>query len=197
MLTKIYLNTVPVAFLKWKTMSKMKQSDFSKFMRKTKKLAQILERYLKFKRGQMSRAFEIWKFQYDNDFPFYSEAKNRNELAITRAVLNDNKRKIMDPRPFTDCGKSAVAFDVLIKINDLREICDTKFKKQKRMFFSKLRILYQMEQNLLKDKQPLMLRTLRLNEENLYKNVRFSRKHMANMNPRRFLNMINGKNVHE
>jgi hypothetical protein len=54
-----------------------------------------------------------------------------------------------------------------------------------------------MEENIIKDEQPLMLRTLRLNEENLFKHVRSGRNGQLQMNPKLFMSMINGKNVHE
>lgn len=117
-------------------------------------------------------------------------------MNIIKAVKNENNRKVLSQRPH-GTEKAATSFDVLIKLDNFRAILDLKFKGMKRKFMWKLRILYQTEQNILKEKQPLMLRTLRLNEENLYKHIRFARKGGNQMNPRKFLRMINGKNVHE
>ena len=57
-INKIFLNTVPMAFLKWKTMAKMKQSDFTKYITKTQKIANILQRFLLNKQKQSRKAFE-------------------------------------------------------------------------------------------------------------------------------------------
>ena len=101
----------------------------------------------------------------------------------------------MATRPYST-DKIACSLDIMIKIDEFRDKLDFKFKKMKRLFFWKMRILFQMEDKILKDKQPLMLRTLRLNEENLVKNLRYVRKGVA-LNPRKFMEILNGKNVHE
>ena len=101
----------------------------------------------------------------------------------------------MATRPYST-DKIACSLDIMIKIDEFRDKLDFKFKKMKRLFFWKMRILFQMEDKILKDKQPLMLRTLRLNEENLVKNLRYVRKGVA-LNPRKFKEILNGKNVHE
>jgi hypothetical protein len=69
----------------------------------------------------------------------------------------------------------ACSIDVLIVLERFRDMLQTKFKALTRAFMYKIRTLYQMELNILKDKQPLMLRTLRLNEENFYNGFRGSR----------------------
>lgn len=193
MLTKIYLNTVPMAFLKWKTLTKIKQSDFGKFVSKTKKLTVILERYLKFKRKQAQRAFNLWKFQVKHNFPFYPKNSIQHKLSLM--VTHENTNNVLTER-IHGTKNAATIFDILLKLNDFREKIDSKFKKLKRVFFWKIRTYLEMEDMILNSKQPLLLRTLRLNEKNLFDNVRFGRQQVR-LNPSQFMNMIDGKNMHE
>ena len=84
-----------------------------------------------------------------------------------------------------------------MKLNNFREMIDQKFKRGKREFFEQIKIYYTIETMILKTKQPLMLRTLRLNEVNFYDKVRFTRKERPDLKPAQFLDMVNGKNIHE
>ena len=193
-LTRLYLNSVPVAFLKWKTLTKINRKSFKNYIYKTRKIVKLMEGYLKHKRDQASRCFNYWAFQTKMKFPFY--LKNSHAFKFTKLVNNENKRKALEgARPFGST-KAATTFDILIKVNDLRECIDKKFKDQKRMFFWSLRIFFEMEDIILNSKQAMLVRNIRLNEHNFYGNRKSFRRHYE-VKPRKFLMMLDGKNIHE
>jgi hypothetical protein len=165
------MNSIPLAFLKWKTIACMKQTDYQIFMIKTTKITQLIQNYIIINNRHAARAFNIWKFKHRNDFPLYNTKKHKKELAVIKALENEHSKNIMNVRPY-GTKKAACSIDVLIVLERFRDMLHTKFKNHTRIFMNTIRTFYQMELNILKDKQPLMLRTLRLNEENFYTGFR-------------------------
>lgn len=192
LLTKLYLNSVPLAFLKWKTQTLMKKSNFGQYVRKTKTLSRLLEKYLKFKRDQAHRFFYYWKFQSKLKFPFYIKSHIGRQLGYV--AKNAMKKNIkLTKKIFSEEKKVVTILDVLGKMNDVREILDKKFKSLKRSFFEKIKIYYAMEKLIINSKKPLLIRNLRLNEKNFYKNLR----KYDDVSPAEFMKMLDGKNKHE
>ena len=62
LMTKIYLHSVPVAFLKWKTITKIQEKDYQKYAKRTEKMGKLLEIYLDGKKAKIQNAFNFWKF---------------------------------------------------------------------------------------------------------------------------------------
>ena len=63
LLTKVYMNSIPVAFLKWKTITKLKKTDYEAYAKKTEHLGKLISFYLDRTKQKMQTAFSFWKFQ--------------------------------------------------------------------------------------------------------------------------------------
>lgn len=168
-MTKVYLHSVPVAFLKWKTITKIKETDYKAFAEKTKKMGKLIEIYLDGRKQRTQNAFTFWKFQVENNMPFYR--RRTVGSVIAKATAHANTYGLIKNRIHGN-WKTATPFDIMIKLANVREILDRKFKHYKRGFFRRLKMYQDLEKMILHSNSTLLLRTMRLNETNYYDNVR-------------------------
>lgn len=193
LITKAYLNSVPLAFLKWKMISKVRNEDYDMFKLRKQKMSKVIENYLRLISVRQSNAFSFWKFQTQHNAPFYKQESVG--ALICRATNHANDYGLIKDRVHGD-HNIATPMDILIKLSNVKELLDNRFKKQKRDFFWKLKMYSQLEHMMLQSRQPLLLRTMRLNERKYYDNIR---KYNQNeiISPRRFMRMLETKNDHE
>ena len=181
-------------FQKWKFQVKYKFPFYhqNKKMKEGLILQKIVERENNKNFGNMPQVIVPYDSEYDSQTGFLIQ-----KLGPDANYEQKNRRKIT---PFKQKGKKKERpvniIDILGKLNNAREIISSAFQNQKRYFFTRLRTFYTMEYSILNSKQALLLRTLRLNEENLFKHHR-AHKRGDLVNPREFIRMLNGKNEHQ
>jgi hypothetical protein len=145
-MTKVYMNSVPVAFLKWKTITKIKENDYKTFANKTRKMGRLIEIYLDGRKNRTKNAFNFWKFQVNQNMPFYK--KPSVGYSVAKATHHANQYGLVNRRIHGN-WKTATPFDIMIKMSNVREILDRKFKRHKRSFFCRLKMYQDLEKMIL------------------------------------------------
>lgn len=176
------MQSVPVAFLKWKTLTKIKEKDYTEYALRTQKMGKMIEIYLEGQRQFTHNAFQFWRLQVQINMPFYKKGSTGEVIAKVTTHANNNgliKRRVHGNR------KVATPLDILIKLSNLRDLLDARFKRSKRDFFWTLKMYQDLEKMILGSNQSLLLRTMRLNERNYYDNVRKSRE--QHISPHKFM----------
>ena len=186
-ISKLYTKNLPVAFMRWRTYTIFNSEDYIHLLNRAKILKSIIslneQYYLTLKR----RKFYHWKNLMNFKFPKIKK-KEKNKNTIYSIVDKINKFS-----NHKNIAKISV-LDILPIIDNMRFILDLKFKSCKNIFFSKFKMLFTIENHIINESNPILIRNLRLNEKNFRNNVINIRS--EKISPFRFIKMIEGKNNH-
>ena len=109
-------------------------------------MGSVIENYLGIVGVRIASAFMFWKLQSQHNAPFYGQ--NSAGALISKATNHANDYGLIKNRVHGD-HNVATPMDILIKLSNVKELLDDKFKGFKRAFFNKLKMYTQLEQMML------------------------------------------------
>lgn len=177
-LNMFYSKRLPKYFFRWKLFSQSVESKFYNFFfSKNVRLKKVIEKKVAFMNDQAKRKLYYWRMQVKHKFPVYDE-RDLGRKVLKRILQNDcdsrkrgSRAKSRSPS-FAQAAQPKRVSIIAIAAKLEAVFTDTleqKFDSLKRLAVDRFRALYLFENQIIKSKQPLLLRTLRLKEQNYFK----------------------------
>lgn len=197
-----YSKRLPKYFFKWKLYSQSVESKFYNFFfSKNVRLKTVIEKKVAFMNDQAKRRLYYWRMQVRHKFPVYGD-QDMGRKVLKQILHNDcdSRKRGSRSRPrapsLSQPGqpKRISIITIAMKLETvMTETLESKFNVLKRAAIDRFRSLMLFENQIIKSKQPLLLRTLRLKEQNYFKYFDAVKK--SELKPSTLLEIVKNKDL--
>ncbi len=199
-LNMFYSKRLPKYFFRWKLYSQSVESKFYNFFfSKNVRLKKVIEKKIAFMNDQARRKLYYWRMQVRHKFPLYDE-RDIGRKVLKRILQNDCDSRKRGSRSrasiFSEPGqpKRVSIIAIALKLESaFTETIESKFTCMKRVAMDRFSSLYLFENQIIKSKQPLLLRTLRLKEQNYFNYFDAVKK--SELKPSTLLEIVKNKDI--
>lgn len=189
------MKRVPGYFFKWKMQCfGVDKQFYTTFLVKSTAIRQVLTKKLNYIKMKVVESLKFWLLQVRHKVPIYNESREKGKLKI-KVMLERLNKKAKHSADKRARSKRFTVLEIAGKLEEcFTELLEPKFAALKRHFITRLRSLYELEAFILQSKQPLLVRTLRLNAGAYFDHFQAVKK--VDLKPTSFLKIVTDKNLH-